>query len=64
MQRIINRKSFRGRQEIVVPGIRRTKRANIFRNNFFRDIAAMKEVWAMIRKGTITAIGESGRQYH
>ena len=34
-----------------------------FKSLFHRDLAAMKQVWAMIKQGTIRAFGEIGRQY-
>ena len=34
-----------------------------FKSLFHRDLAAMKQVWAMLRQGTIRAFGEIGRQY-
>ncbi len=40
--------------------VRRTKQ---FKSPFNRDLTAMKQVWAMLKQGTIRAIGEIGRQY-
>ena len=39
------------------------RRSKQFKSLFHRDLAAMKQVWAMIKQGTIRAFGEIGRQY-
>ena len=39
------------------------RRPKQFKSLFDRDLAAMNQVWAMIKKGTIRAFGEIGRQY-
>ena len=33
------------------------------RSYFDRDLAAMKRVWQMIRRGAVRMVGEVGRQY-
>ena len=38
-------------------------RAEQFKSLFHRDLAAMNQVWAMLKQGTIRAFGEIGRQY-
>ena len=40
--------------------VRRSKQFKIL---FHRDLAAMKQVWVMMKQGTIRAFGEIGRQY-
>ena len=39
------------------------RRSKQFKSLFHRDLAAMNQVWAMIKQGTIRAFGEIGRQY-
>ena len=39
------------------------RKAKQFKSLFHRDLAAMKQVWAMLKQGTIRAFGEIGRQY-
>ena len=34
-----------------------------FKTVFHRDLAAMNQVWRMLKQGAITAFGEIGRQY-
>ena len=58
------RKTSRG--EIVFKMNSRRKdvrRSKQFKSLFHRDLAAMNQVWAMIKQGTIRAFGEIGRQY-
>ena len=38
-------------------------RSKQFKSLFQRDLAAMNKVWAMLKEGTIRALGEVGRQY-
>ena len=44
-------------------GLRDLKRSKQFRSIFNRDLAAMNQVWRMLKQGTIRALGEIGRQY-
>ena len=39
------------------------RKSKQFKSLFHRDLVAMKQVWAMLRQGTIRAFGEIGRQY-
>tara|TARA_B100000214_G_scaffold277070_1_gene206948 strand:+ start:95 stop:274 length:180 start_codon:yes stop_codon:yes gene_type:complete len=39
------------------------RKSTQFKSLFHRDLAAMKQVWAMLKQGTIRAFGEIGRQY-
>ena len=39
------------------------RRSKQFKSLFHRDLAAMQQVWAMLKQGTIRAFGEIGRQY-
>ena len=39
------------------------RKSKQFKSLFHRDLAAMKQVWAMLKQGTIRAFGEIGRQY-
>ena len=39
------------------------RRPQQFKSLLHRDLAAMNQVWAMIKQGTIRAFGEIGRQY-
>ena len=34
-----------------------------FKNNFERDLVAMKQVWKMLQEGSIRWLGEVGRRY-
>ena len=39
------------------------RRAIKFKSVFHRDLAAMNQVWRMLKRGSIRAFGEIGRQY-
>ena len=64
MKSLNSRKSYKGRRKPTGLDIAKTVSPNRFRNSFDRDLVAMKQVWEMLKKGTVTAIGEFGRQYH
>ena len=40
-----------------------TRRPIKFKTVFDRDLAAMNQVWRMLKKGAMRAFGEIGRQY-
>ncbi len=40
-----------------------SRHPNNFNNGLVRDIAAMRKVWEMLRKGSVRWFGEVGRQY-
>ena len=50
-----------GIEELRTQKVKRTRK---FKTTFHRDIAAMKEVWRMLKRGSVAAFGEIGRQYH
>ena len=64
MKSLNSRQTYKGRREFTGRSIRKTRITKRFSNTFNRDLAAMKQVWEMLKKGTVTAIGEFGRQYH
>ena len=39
------------------------RRSKQFKSLFHRDLAAMNQVWKMLKQGAIRAFGEIGRQY-
>ena len=39
------------------------RRPQQFKSLLHRDLAAMNQVWTMLKQGTIRALGEIGRQY-
>ena len=41
----------------------KVRRSKQFKSLFHRDLAAMNQVWTMLKQGTIRAFGEIGRQY-
>ena len=59
-----SRQTYKGRRKLTGLSIRETRSPRRFNNTFDRDLAAMKHVLGMLKKGTVTAIGEFGRQYH
>tara|TARA_Y100001968_G_scaffold290817_1_gene294839 strand:+ start:140 stop:319 length:180 start_codon:yes stop_codon:yes gene_type:complete len=53
---IRSRSRFNGRRESA-------RRSIKFKTVFHRDLAAMNQVWRMLKQGAINAFGEIGRQY-
>ena len=47
----------------MISRMQNVRRSKQFKSLFHRDLAAMNQVWAMIKQGTIRAFGEIGRQY-
>tara|TARA_B100000029_G_scaffold474301_1_gene516472 strand:- start:652 stop:855 length:204 start_codon:yes stop_codon:yes gene_type:complete len=43
--------------------VSQVKRKSRFKNIFERDLSAMKQVWQMLKEGTVRWFGEVGRQY-
>tara|TARA_Y100001968_G_scaffold242919_1_gene226659 strand:+ start:43 stop:237 length:195 start_codon:yes stop_codon:yes gene_type:complete len=52
----------RSTNDVLLRG-QRHRRSRRFNSVFERDLAAMAKVWRMLKKGTIRAFGEIGRQY-